>query len=126
MEEFLQSEECPDLVHEEVAKAKYNSATSEKSKDNVDLDIEEDADDEGDNASDEEDYGDILDPGDPSERVDNLELNAELRQLYEPQRESDIINRLHAQVLEEANQPIDFNEDKEMVSALDMKFYLKK
>ena len=129
MEEFLQSEECPDLVQEEVEKAKFKSATSEKSKGNVDLDRqeandEEDAEDEG--APDEEDYGDFLDPGDPSERVDNLELNAELRQLYEHRRDSDMINRLHAQVLEEANNPIDFDEDQEMVSEQDMKFYLKK
>ena len=131
MEEFLQSEECPDLVQEEVEKAKYMSASTEKSKGNVDLDRqeandEEDADDEGENAPDEEDYDDFLDPGDPSDRVDNPELNAELRQLYEHQRESNIIKCLHAQVLEEAKHPIDFNEDKEMVSAMDMKFYLKK
>ena len=129
MEEFLQSENCPNLVQEEVKKAKYKSVISKKSKGNVDLDRqeandEEDAEDEG--APDEEDYGDFLDPGDPSERVDNLELNAELRQLYEHRRDSDMINRLHAQVLEEANNPIDFDEDQEMVSEQDMKFYLKK
>ena len=132
MEEFLQSEECPDLVQEEVEKAKLNSATSKKSKGNVDLDRQEAndgevaEDDEGDSAPDEEDYGDILDPGDPTDGVDNLELNAELRQLLENKQEEAIVNRLHAQVLEEANHPIDFDEDKEMVSPQDMKFYLKK
>ena len=129
MEEFLQSKNCPNLVQEEVKKAKHKSVIFEQSKGNVDLDRqeandEEDAEDEG--APDEEDYGDFLDPGDPSERVDNLELNAELRQLYELQRDSDMVNRLHAQVLDEANHPIDFDEDKEIVSELDMKFYLKK
>ena len=132
MEDFLQSEECPYLVHEEVEKAKLKSATSKKSKGNVDLDGQEAndgevaEDDEGDSAPDEEDYGDILDPGDPTDGVDNLELNAELRQLLENKQEEAIVNRLHAQVLEEANHPIDFDEDKEMVSPQDMKFYLKK
>lgn len=132
MEKFLESEECPDLVQEEVKKAKLKSATSKKSKGNVDLDREEandgevTEDDEGDIASDEEDYGDILDPGDPTDGVDNLELNVELRKLLEHNKEEDIIKFLHAQVLEEANHPIDFSEDKELVSAQDMKFYLKK
>lgn len=131
MEEFLQSEECPDLVLEEVAKAKYKSATFKKSKGNVDLDRqeandEEIADDEGANDPDGEYYGDDLDPGDPTEKVDDPELNAELQQLYEHRKEDGIINCHNAQVLEEANLPIDFNEDTEMVSALDMKFYLKK
>ena len=131
MEEFLKSEECPYLVQEEVEKAKYKSATPEKSKDKVDLDRQEAidgevADDEGANDSDEEYYGDDLDPGDPTETVDNPEVNAELQKLYEHKKESDVINHLQAQVLEEANLPtIDFSEDKEMVTAQDMKFYLK-
>lgn len=132
MEEFLKSEECPDLVKEEVEKAKYKSATFEISKGKVDLDRQEDndeevADDEGANDPDEEYYGDDLDPGDPTEKVDDPDLNAELQQLYEHKKEDNIINCHNAQVLEEAEANLaDFNEDTEMVSPLDMKFYLKK
>lgn len=132
MDKFLESEECPYLVKEEVEKAKFKSATFEISKGNDDLDRQEDsdgevADDEGANDPDEEYYGDDdLDPGDPTVGVDDLELNAELRKLYENKKDTDAINHLHAQVLEEANLPTtDFSEDKEIVSALDMKFYLK-